>query len=135
MGPSKSGKSSVEHILSESSSVKTLHETIKLSELIENTGLARSSHELIFESLFYQSETTLLNQGYKVVTSTNPGNIFYSDYLIDMLPNTYFIFVKRDIRDVSPEIFTSEYNSGNLYSYNANEILKYLDVYYRACEL
>ena len=51
-----------------------------------------------------------------------------------MLPNAYFIFVKRDSRDVSPEIFTSEYNSGNLYSYDANEILKYLDVYYRACE-
>ena len=134
IGPSKSGKSSVEHILSESSSVKTLHETIKHSELIENTGLAKSSNELIFETLFYQSETKLFNQGYKVLTSTNPGNIFYSDYLIDIVPNAYFVFVKRDFRDVSPEIFTSEYNSGNLYSYDANEISKYLDVYYRACD-
>ena len=65
---------------------------------------------------------------------TNPGNIFYCDYLIDIVPNAYFIFVKRDSRDVSLEIFTSEYNSGNFYSYDANEISKYLDVYYRACD-
>ena len=51
-----------------------------------------------------------------------------------MLPSTYFIIVNRDPRDISPEIFTSEYNMENFYSYDVNEIKKYLDVYYRACE-
>ncbi len=134
MGPSKSGKSSVEHILSKSSSVKTLHETIKHSELLENARPAKSSNELIFENLFSQSEFTLFDEGYKIVTSTNPASIFYSDYLIDLLPSAYFIFVKRDLRDISPEIFTSEYNMENFYSYDVNEIKKYLDVYYMACE-
>ena len=84
--------------------------------------------------IFSRSEGKLFCQGYKVVTSTNPGSIFYSDYLMDMLPNAYFIIVKRDLRDVSPEIFTCEYNSENLYSYDANEISKYLDVYNKICE-
>ena len=128
MGPSKSWKSSVEYILSESSYVKTLHETIKHSELIENTGLAKSSNELIFETLFSQSEVKLFDEGYKIITSTNPASIFYSDYLLDMLPSAYFIIVKRDPRDISPEIFTSEYNMENFYSYDVNEIKKYLNV-------
>ena len=115
-------------------SVKTLHETIKHSELIENTGLAKSSNELIFETLFSQSESNLFDQGYKIVTSTNPGSIFYSDYLLDMLPSAYFIIVKRDPRDILPEIFTSEYNRENFYSYDVNEIKKYLDVYYQVFE-
>ena len=134
MGPSKSGKSSLEHILSASSHVKTMYETIKHNELIKNNGCGKDSSELLFKNLFFQSEGKLFYQGYKVVTSTNPGSIFYSDYLMDMLPTVYFIIVKRDLRDVSPEIFTSEYNSKNLYSYDANEISKYLDVYNRVCE-
>jgi tetratricopeptide (TPR) repeat protein len=134
LGPSKSGKSLVENILSESSHVKTLYEKIKHNELIKNNGCGNNSSELLFENLFSRSEGKLFSQGYKVVTSTNPGSIFYSDYLVDMLPNAYFIIVKRDLRDVSPEIFTSEYNSENLYSYDANEISKYLDVYNRIFE-
>ena len=134
MGPSKSGKSSVEHILSESSHVKTLYEVIKHNELLKNNDCGKDSSELLFENLFSQSEGKLFYQGYKVVTSTNPGSIFYSDYLMDMLPNAYFIIVKRDLRDVSPEIFTSDYNTENHYSYDVNEISKYLDVYNRACE-
>jgi tetratricopeptide (TPR) repeat protein len=134
MGPSKSGKSLVEHILRESSNVKTLYETINHNELIKNNGCGKDSSELFFKNLFSRSEGKLFCQGYKVVTSTNPGSIFYSDYLMDMLPNAYFIIVKRDLRDVSPEIFTCEYNSENLYSYDANEISKYLDVYNKICE-
>jgi tetratricopeptide (TPR) repeat protein len=134
MGPSKSGKSSVEHILSESSNVKALYERFKHNELIKNNGCGKDASELLFENIFSQCEGKLFNQGYEVVTSTNPGSIFYSDYLMDMLPNAYFIIVKRDLQDVSPEIFTCEYNSDNLYSYDANEISKYLDVYNRVCE-
>ena len=134
VGPSKSGKSSVEHILSGSSYVKTLYEAIQHNELIKDNDCGKDSSEILFENLFSQSEGKLFNQGYKVVTSTNPESIFYSDYLMDMLSNAYFIIVKRDIQDVSPEIFTSEYSSENLYSYDVNEISKYLDVYNRVCE-
>ena len=51
-----------------------------------------------------------------------------------MLPSAYFIIVKRDPQDISPEIFTSEYNKENFYSYDVNEIKKYLDVYYQVFE-
>ena len=89
---------------------------------------------MLFGNLFSQSEGKLLNESYEVVTCTNPGSIFYSDYLIDMLPDTYFIFIKRDLKDVSPEIFTTEYKTENIHSCDANEISNYLDVYYRICQ-
>ena len=134
MGPSRSGKSLLEHILAESSQVKTLREIIKHNAFAKNNGFKKYSSELLFENLFAQSECNLFDEGYKLVTSTNPGSIFYSDYLLDMLPNAYFIIVKRDPRDISPEIFTSEYNMENFYSYDVNEIKKYLDVYYQVFE-
>ena len=134
MGPSKSGKSSLEHILSKSSYVKTLYETIEHNELIKNNGYRGDTNELLFENLFSQSEGKLLHESYEVVTCTNPGSIFYSDYLIDMLPDTYFIIIKRDLKDVSPEIFTTEYKTENIHSCDANEISKYLGVYYRICQ-
>ena len=134
MGPSRSGKSLLEHILAESSQVKTLREIIKHDELLKNEGFKKYASELLFERIFSQSEGNLFDEGYKIVTSTNPGSMFYSDYLLDMLPSTYFILVKRDPRDISPEIFTSEYNKENFYSYDVNEIKKYLDVYYQVFE-
>ena len=134
MGPSKSGKSSLEHILSKSSYVKTLYETIEHNQLIKDNGYRGDTNELLFENLFAQSEGKLLNESYEVVTCTNPGSIFYSDYLIDMLPDTYFIIIKRDLKDVSPEIFTTEYKTENIHSCDANEISNYLDVYYRICQ-
>ncbi len=134
MGPSRSGKSLLEHVLAESSQVKTLREIIKHNELSKNEGYKKNASELFFQKLFSQSEGNLINEGYKIVTSTNPGSIFYSDYLLDMLPSTYFIIVNRDPRDISPEIFTSEYNKENFYSYDVNEIKKYLNVYYQVFE-
>ncbi len=134
MGPSKSGKSSLEHILSKSSYVKTLYEIIEHNKLLRDNGYREDTNELLFENLFSQSEDKLLDEGYEVVTCTNPGSIFYSDYLIDMLPDTYFIVIKRDSRDVSPEIFTTEYKTENIHSCDANEIANYLDVYYRICQ-
>ena len=134
MGPSKSGKSSLEHIFSESSCVKTLYEVIEHKELMKDNEYGRDTNGVIFENLFSHSEGKLVREGYELVTSTNPGSIFYSDYLMDMLPNTYFIIIKRDPQDISPEIFTTEYKSENIYSYDANEISKYLDVYYKVCQ-
>ena len=134
MGPSRSGKSLLEHILAENSQVKTLREIIKHNELSKNQGFKKYASELLFQKLFSQSEGNLFDEGYKIVTSTNPESLFYSDYLLDMLPGAYFIIVNRDPRDISPEIFTSEYNMENFYSYDVNEIKKYLDVYFQVFE-
>ena len=129
MGPSRSGKSLLEHMLKESRQVKLSYEGGRDNELTKAFVSGKDSCKTLFEDLFIQSEDELLSQDYKVITSTNPSNIFYSDYLLDILPNTYFLIIKRDLRDVASEIFTTEYSKANFYSYRPNEIEKYLGVY------
>jgi hypothetical protein len=130
LGPSRSGKSSLEHLLSKSSQVKPLYEGISYS------GLSKGSvnRKDCCEKLVFQGEDELLRQGYTVATSTAPDNIFNADYLIDILPNTYFLIIKRDLRDVAPEIFINEYAKEHFYSYNPNGISIYLSVYNKICE-
>ena len=94
IGPSKSGKSSLEHILSKSPYVKTLYETIEHNKLLRDNDYKGDTNEFLFENLFSQSAGKLRQEGYEVVTSTNPGSIFYSDYLMNLLPNTFFIIIK-----------------------------------------
>ena len=134
MGPSRSGKSSLEHLLRRSPQVKPLYEGISHIELSKAVVNGKVPCEKLYEKLFFQSEDKVLHQGYKVVTTTSPDNIFYSDYLIDMLPNTYFLIIKRDLRDIAPEIFINEYAKEHFYSYNPNGISIYLSVYNKICE-
>jgi tetratricopeptide (TPR) repeat protein len=134
VGPSRSGKSSLEHALSRSSQVKPLYEGIRYSGLSKDVVNGKDPYETLYEKHFFQSEDEFLHQGYKVVTSTDPDSIFYSDYLIDMLPNTFFLIIKRNSRDLASEIFTTEYTNGNFYSYHPNGISKYLCVYNKICE-
>ena len=129
LGPSRSGKSSLEHLLNKSSQVKPLYEGISYSGLLK--GFVNGKERC--EKLVFQGEDELLRQGYTVATSTNPDNIFNADYLIDMLPNTYFLIIKRDLRDVAPEIFINEYAKEQFYSYDPNGISTYLGVYNKLC--
>jgi tetratricopeptide (TPR) repeat protein len=134
LGPSKSGKSFLEHILCKSSQVKPLFEKLVLGNLLNADINKKNVTVSLFDAIFFRSEDELLRQGYKVVTSTNPNSVFYSDYLLDMLPNTYFLVVKRSTQDLSAEIFTHEYSIGNYYSYDINAISNYLSVYNSICD-
>jgi len=129
LGPSRSGKSSLENLLSKSSQVKPLYEGIRYSGL--SKGFVNGKD--CCEKLVFQGEDELLRQGYTVATSTDPDNIFNADYLIDMSPNTYFLIIKRDLRDVAPEIFINEYAKEQFYSYDPNGISTYLGVYNKLC--
>ena len=79
--------------------------------------------------LFYHDENSLSKLGYNVVTSTDPETMFQIDRLIDLVNNSFCIFVKRNRNDIASEIFTREYRNGNDYSYDHSNILEYLDTY------
>ena len=135
MGPSRSGKSVMEHILCKSTQVKRLFEAVNYSSF-SSTGInKRNLPDSLFDSIFGCSEDEFLLQGYGVVTSTNPGSIFNADYLLDMVPNTYFLVINRDVQDLAAEIFTKEYADGNYYSYDVNVIYRYLSIYNNICEI
>ena len=90
--------------------------------------------QLDFEKLFFEQENKLIKQGYEVTTSTGPHLLQSVMYLADKLPNAYFIFVNRDQQDVAPEMFTTDYEKGNYYSYDPNNIMEYLNFYKEASD-
>ena len=135
LGPSRSGKSSLEHILCNSSQVKPLFERLIVGNLSNADVDKKNAPVSLFDGIFFHSEDELLLQGYKVVTTTSPDSVFYADYLLDKLPNTFFLVINRDTQDLSAEIFTSDYNTENYYSYDINAIANYLNIYNNICDL
>ena len=128
LGPSRSGKSTLESLLVRSPQVWPLYEAIKMERIL-------TTDKLKFADIFFQDEKSLVNNECEVVTSTAPGTIFYSDRLMDILDNVYFIIMERDKRDVSAEIFTKEYNHENSYTCDPIELEKYLLLYYEVCQI
>ena len=52
-----------------------------------------------------------------------------TDRLIDLLSNSFCIFVIRNRADIASEMFTKEYRTGNFHSYDHTSIFEYLDTY------
>ena len=123
LGPSRSGKSTLERLLKKSQKTKALFEAKRKSPQ------GRANQNIKFEDYFFETESDLVKKGFEVITSTNPNSIFSIIDFVEQIPNVYFVVVKRDQCDVASEIFMSDYNTGNYYAYDPDEILKYLNFY------
>ena len=129
LGPSRSGKSTLEKLLTGSPNVYPMFENINLKGTGKSECSMEETKKLSMFDLFYHDENSLLKLGYNVVTSTKPDTMFQIDHMIDLLSNSFCIFVKRNRTDIASEIFAKEYRRGNFYSYDHSSILKYLDTY------
>ena len=129
LGPSRSGKSTLETILVGSPNVYPMFEAINLEATGKNKRSMEETKNSSMFDLFYHDEKSLLKLGHNLVTSTRPDTIFYTDQLVDLFGNSFFIFLKRNRIDLASEIFTKEYTKGHFYSYDPSSILKYLDSY------
>ena len=126
LGPSRSGKSTLENILMSNPNIFPMFENINLN-LLSNFNNTEGVHEVLeIDQLFYHEERDLLRGGYDMVTSTSPANIFEVDRLMDRVVNCFVVLVKRNRADIAAEIFTKEYRSGNFYAYDNSSILTYL---------
>jgi tetratricopeptide (TPR) repeat protein len=129
LGPSRSGKSTLETFLIGSPNVHPMFESYNFEAIRKSELSMEETKKIIMKYLFYHDENSLASLGYNVVTSTNPDIIFQIDRLITMLNNSFFIFVKRNRIDIASEIFIKEYTRGHFYSYDHSSIIKYLDSY------
>ena len=127
LGPSRSGKTTLERALGKISKIKSCHEAHKVIPT-SDTHLDLN-RPIDFEEVFFGKESKLISQGYEAITCTDPSLLYSVIYLADKLPNSYFIFVSRNKKDVAPEIFTTNYREGNVYSYDPNIIMSYLNFY------
>lgn len=121
LGPTRSGKSLLESQLCKSPLVKPLYEGRR--------DPFASGSEVSFDTLFYHKEADLLDAGYRVAVSTNPHSILRLTEIARAMPQAIFIFVQRDPQDVGPEMFATEYLTGNEYSYDPTAVVAYLQDY------
>ena len=129
LGPSRSGKSTLEKLLTGSPNVCPMFENINLQATGESERSTEEFQKPSMANLFYHDEKSLYKLGYNLFTSTRPEPMFQIDRLIDTLSNSFCIFVKRNWTDIASEIFTREYRKENFYSYDHSSIFEYLDTY------
>ena len=143
LGPLHSGKHSVESLTA------SLEGVIKGSahEIVRNTARRASQHAgLLTQDLLanlpeelnssitrlYHAELKAAAGDAKVFTITHPGAIADAGRLVDCVPNTRFIFLKRDEDDIALRIFAQPYPPNtNQFAYNISDIYEYISQYHR----
>ena len=142
LGPSRSGKSSLERILARSGKVypffelgtQNFKQAQKRYISQKQSSNPSTGPEVCFSHIFRETEEGLIAQGFEVITCTNPHMLSSIPLIANIVLNSYFIFVHRDQYDVAPEIFATLYSTKNFYSYNQNTIMAYLKWYEKAAE-
>jgi tetratricopeptide (TPR) repeat protein len=142
IGPSRSGKSSLEHLASSLGGVKRGHESRLVERAVRRTSqisgiLTTSDANELPPPLdgrlrqVYAEEVKEFARGALIVTDTYPAIISYVGRIAAAIPNTRFVFLKRDPDDLALRIFMKHYRAGNHYAYDIKTIFEHLSWYYR----
>ncbi|WP_282048364.1 tetratricopeptide repeat-containing sulfotransferase family protein [Sulfitobacter mediterraneus] len=147
LGPSRSGKTTLETMLQGSPLVASAYEVWRragrLTEManmhistwqgVEKAGALLSRQDLRealkLDEVFYKNEDMLIAEGTPILTATSPGFINHISNLVDLLPGVCFCYLKRDPVEVAAQIFATNYGQRNTYSYDPDTLLNYLDWY------
>ncbi len=141
LGPSRSGKTTTEFLISSIAGVKRGYENRILENAVRHTfqtaGLP--TRDWIVElppaldemcRNFYLKELEQRAGTANVFTNTHPGHITSVLRIASVLPNARFVFVKRNLDDVILRIFMKKYREGNSYAYNLAATRDYVTWYY-----
>lgn len=146
IGPSRSGKSTLERLVGQLAGVRRGFErrliepaarrAAQLSGLLtisDPADLPRALDDCFRD--FYLRDLVEFAAGAKIVTDTHPGMIASVGRVAATVPNVRFVFVKRDPFDVALRIFMKPYRSGNHYAYDIGTIFEHLSWYYGMIDL
>lgn len=140
MGPSRSGKTTMEALIGARHGVKRGYENVLITDILQalkTTGLfgggrlsaTQPAARSMFGSL-YREELAKL-KGMSVFTNTTPQMIRDVFELVEAVPNARFVFMKRDIEDVVIKIYMKDYvNDRRTYLYSIDGIYKFVRGYY-----
>jgi len=140
LGPSRSGKTTLETALGTSPHVKRGYENAPFIPMIQKSAAAfglRSTKRLLdltgdAKADFlarYRARLKASCKGRHVFTDTSPHRIFNAWEIADMVPNAFFVFVQRDPLDTAVEIFKKHYQSANHYAYHPVTIYHHVTWY------
>jgi len=146
VGPSRSGKTTVERLIGQLDGARCGYEnrlverasrrTSQLSGLLtmRNPSDLPTALDDKFRE-FYLGELREFARGAQIVTDTYPAMIPYVGRVATVLPNVRFIFVRRDEYDCALRMFMKHYRAGNDYAYNIKTIFHYVSWYYEMVDL
>ena len=104
LGPSRSGKSSLEKLLLKNPKVYSLYEAVQTNPSSLNMETKFDVRKSIsFNDLFFASQEHLKNKGYEIVVSTNPKLIEVIPNILKGTKDCFFIFVTFTVKSPSLE--------------------------------
>jgi len=146
LGPSRSGKTTLERLVSSLDHVKigseapivekAVRRTFQTAAIPTSSRLENLPAELLpsFRDMYLEGLAQRVGTA-RVFTNTLPGHIHNAALLANVIPNVRFLLVKRNLDDVTWRIYLTKYLSGNAYAYDLRAILDYLEWYNTMIEL
>lgn len=146
LGPSRSGKTSLEAALSWLPGLSNGYENKMLSNSTLrafNAGDRLPSGYLPFlpDALmpefvnFYRSEFRKYAQDASIYTTTTPGLVSSVPAIIHALPNAKFIFLQRNHKDIALRMYFTHYRHSNHHAYDFSWSMNYIKWYYEMVEI
>jgi Flp pilus assembly protein TadD len=146
LGPSRSGKTTMEALVDTLDGVKRGYENPSLENAISRTyqdaGLLTTYTLDFLPPQFYPQirknyteEVRQRGGSARVFTNTHPGYIHEAARLAQTLPNVRLIFIKRNLDDVALRMFMRLYRRGNSYAYDLKSAREYIEWYDQITDL
>ena len=147
LGPSRSGKTAMEKLVSTLPGVKRGYENASVSRAVSRASkasglpagvgslehLPSTLHSLCYG--MYSEELAARAGSASVFTNTHPGRIHEADILARAFPNVRFILVKRNVDDNILRMYQRRYREGNSYSYDLRAARDHVLWYHQMMDL
>lgn len=146
LGPSRAGKTTLEFLIGSFKGVKRGFENPSVEHSVKQAFLSDAfpPREQILElppplddafRKHYFEEINKRADGARIFTNTHPGLVQSVLRLVSVIPDSRFLFVKRDADDIALRIFMKKYRAGNFHSYNLEHVREYISWYYEMIDL
>jgi hypothetical protein len=146
LGPSRSGKTLMERLVSTLEGVKSGYENSTVEDALRHAfraaalpastwledlppTLYATFHEMYMGEIARRAGST------RVFTNTSPGRIHDADLMVRAFPNVRIILVKRNLEDNVLRIYQRRYNRSNLYAYDLKAAHAHVTWYHQMMDL
>jgi tetratricopeptide (TPR) repeat protein len=146
LGPSRSGKTTMEKLISTLEGVKRGYENPIVEKTVRRVSDAAGlPSNTFFEHLperlhpschdIYNDELAQRAGSSTVFTNTNPIRIHDADLVAGTFPNVRFLFVKRNLEDNVLRIYMRKYRVENIYAYDLKAARDHVVWYHQMMDL
>jgi hypothetical protein len=146
LGPSRSGKTTMERLMTAFEGVKPGYENPIVENAIRRTFqgaglLTRGFFEMLPPQLYPQCREIYLEElgrragSARVFTNTHPARISDAPLIASVFPNVRLLFIKRDLEDTVLRIYFSRYTAGNAYAYDLAAAREHVLWYHQMIDL